>query len=377
MVEISVIIPIYNVEKYLTECLDSVLNQTFKDFEIICVNDGSTDGSSDIINDYSQKYENITVINKENEGSGLARNTGLKHANGNYVFFMDSDDYLAENALEKLYENITSNKSDMVFFKKAIADDKGNINFKKPGFPLEKIIKDKDFTNYTFTYKEIKKHVLNSSFAPWHKLHDKSFLDEHEDIVFFKGAYEDVLFHIKTMLMAEKISYVNEFLYYYRDNSESVTHASHGFLIFDVIDSVEDYLKTTKHFDEFKEEFNLFKVTQILNYILISQSNEYFQKAKNEFEEVEIDENSLITGLKYEKYRMVMECENLYEYYCKYCIYIENDLNKKISELKSDNSKLKRKVKAYQTQNRKLKVRINELNKQSYEKSKLRRFFKK
>lgn len=376
MVEISVIIPVYNVEKYLRECIDSVLNQTFKDFEIICVNDGSTDSSSDILEEYTHKHESIHVINKKNEGSGPARNTGLKHAHGNYVFFLDSDDYLVENALEKLYENIILNKSDMVFLKKAIVDDEGNVNFKKPGFPLEKIIKDKDFTNYTFTYKEIKKYVLNSSFAPWHKLHDKSFLDEHEDIVFFKGAYEDVLFHIKTMLMAEKISYVNDFLYYYRDNSESVTHASHGFVIFDVVDSVEDYLKTNNHFDEFKEEFKLFKVTQILNYIIISQSNEYFLRTKDEFKGIELDENSLVTGLKYEKYRLVRECENLYEYYSEYCTYIENDLNKKIGKLKKDKSKMKRKIKALKNENVQLKAKLDEMNDQTDKKSKLKRFLK-
>ena len=94
MPKISVIIPVYNVEKYLRECLDSLLNQTFKDIEIICVNDGSTDGSLNILNEYASKDSRFIIINQNNQGLSAARNNGLNVAKGDYVAFLDSDDYI-------------------------------------------------------------------------------------------------------------------------------------------------------------------------------------------------------------------------------------------------------------------------------------------
>ena len=94
MCEISVIIPVYNVESYLRQCLDSVVNQTFEDIEIICVDDGSTDGSLDILNKYASSDNRFKIISQPNQGLGTARNNGLKLACGNYIYFLDSDDYI-------------------------------------------------------------------------------------------------------------------------------------------------------------------------------------------------------------------------------------------------------------------------------------------
>ena len=94
MPKISVIVPIFNVEKYLKECLESIINQTFKDIEIICINDGSTDNSLDILNQYAEKDNRIKVITQSNQGLSAARNTGIKYANGEYISFIDSDDYI-------------------------------------------------------------------------------------------------------------------------------------------------------------------------------------------------------------------------------------------------------------------------------------------
>ena len=103
MVKISLIIPIYNEEKYLEECLDSVLNQTFTDFEIICINDGSTDSSLKILEKYKSISDKLKVITQENRGLGHARNRGLEIAKGEYICFLDGDDWLAKEAFEKLY----------------------------------------------------------------------------------------------------------------------------------------------------------------------------------------------------------------------------------------------------------------------------------
>ena len=100
--EISIIIPVYNVEKYLDECINSAVNQTFDDIEIICVNDGSTDGSLEIIEKHASKDKRIRIISQEHKGVGSARNAGLDAAKGKYIYFMDSDDYVELNALKRI-----------------------------------------------------------------------------------------------------------------------------------------------------------------------------------------------------------------------------------------------------------------------------------
>ncbi len=114
--KISVIIPVYNVENYLRECVDSVLNQTFSDYEIILVDDGSTDISGKICDKYAVKDDRVNVIHKKNGGLSNARNVGLKKAVGEYIYFLDSDDYIKTDALEKLYNTAISEKADVVFF---------------------------------------------------------------------------------------------------------------------------------------------------------------------------------------------------------------------------------------------------------------------
>lgn len=111
---ISVIIPVYNVQEYLEQCILSVINQTFTDWELILIDDGSTDNSPQICDKYANQYDKISVIHKTNEGVSTARNTGILNANGDYIFFMDSDDYISVGMLDTLYENILLSKTDCV-----------------------------------------------------------------------------------------------------------------------------------------------------------------------------------------------------------------------------------------------------------------------
>ena len=105
MVKISIIIPVYNTENYLSECLDSVINQTLNEIEVICINDASTDSSLDILDDYSKYSDKIKIINcSENKGQGNARNIGITQAKGKYILFLDSDDWLELNACEELFK---------------------------------------------------------------------------------------------------------------------------------------------------------------------------------------------------------------------------------------------------------------------------------
>ena len=113
---ISIIIPVYNVEKYLSDCLDSVVNQTYKDLEIICVNDGSTDNSLDILNEYCSKDDRIFVVNKENGGLSSARNAGLAVAKGDFIMFLDSDDWIDNNTCEVALKQMMESNSDVAIW---------------------------------------------------------------------------------------------------------------------------------------------------------------------------------------------------------------------------------------------------------------------
>ena len=116
-VKISIVLPVYNVANYLRKCLDSLVNQTFKDFEVICVNDGSTDMSLSILEGYSLTDSRFKIITQENRGLSGARNTGIKHVRGEYVLFVDSDDWLEDNALEELYNHVKGFNSEITMFK--------------------------------------------------------------------------------------------------------------------------------------------------------------------------------------------------------------------------------------------------------------------
>ena len=128
-IKVSIIVPVYNVARYLGECLDSIINQTLDDIEIICINDGSTDNSLEILEEYAKKDSRIWIFTIENSGLSLARNYGIKHANGKYVGFVDSDDYINETMFEKLYNSCEQNDLDLAICKISLFDDKtGEVN---------------------------------------------------------------------------------------------------------------------------------------------------------------------------------------------------------------------------------------------------------
>ena len=127
MIKISVIVPVYNVEKYINKCIESILNQTLKEFELILINDGSNDSSGEICDKFSAIDGRITVIHKNNEGVSAARNTGIEIAKGEFIQFIDSDDWIENNMLENLFEKIKNDKSDIVFQGAIFEDYKGRI----------------------------------------------------------------------------------------------------------------------------------------------------------------------------------------------------------------------------------------------------------
>ena len=168
MPEFSIVVPIYNVEGYLKKCLDSILNQTFVDYEIILVNDGSTDQSLSIIKEYMSKYPDIKLINQENKGLSEARNSGLKEARGNYVLFVDSDDFIDKDLLLNLNESIINNP-DLVRFQLRVVSDK-TIDINEESFDslnghdaFKKIIKYR-FVENAWAYLYSRKYLIDNGF---------------------------------------------------------------------------------------------------------------------------------------------------------------------------------------------------------------------
>lgn len=356
MVKISVLIPVYNAKDFLYDSIPSLLNQTFTDIELICVNDGSKDNSLEILNKFSKEDNRVKVIDKENGGCGSARNMALSEANGEYVYFFDPDDKLEENALELAYESAVNNDSDLVIFKANSFDKNGMIN--KTIFFNYTDIKKEDYGNVPSEI--IKPYALKRGYAPWSKLYKKEFLDAYDDFKFDLGlAFDDVPFHVKSILRSKNVSYINKVLYHYRvDNANSVNStSSNGYDIFKIMDIVEDILKQENYFDDLKKDFYKFKVSHILIYIISTGSEEYFKMTKDEFSRINGDYLGKNTFIR-RRFELVLESETLEEFKPKYeILLLDNEVKKyekKIKKLQKDNSKLKK-------ENKKLKKENNDI----------------
>ena len=250
---ISVIVPVYNVERYLKKCLDSIINQTYKDIEIILIDDGSTDKSGNICDLYALKDNRIKVIHKVNGGLSSARNTGLEVATGKLIGFVDSDDYIKAEMYEKLKENMDTYKSDIAFctfYKKNRYNSKINNNIPKY---KEGLYKDKDkFIN-----------LKNISSVTWNKLYKKEIF---KDIRYPEGKiFEDIAVICDIADKAKKISYTNEPLYYYRARKSGISKSYNSTDRIDALSNKIDYYRKKKYLDLIaEEEYN--KVNEIISY---------------------------------------------------------------------------------------------------------------
>ena len=177
-VKISVLVPVYNVEKSLDRCMESILNQTFKDIEIIMVDDGSTDGSPAICDRYGEKYDNVKVIHKDNEGLGPTRDRGVREASGEYIYHCDSDDWLKEDLLEKAYEAITKADADVcIFGYDLFTEENGEM---KPYGNVH--LADGLYTSHEEITKLFVDNYYNGFIvmSAWNRLYKRSFIVDNE-----------------------------------------------------------------------------------------------------------------------------------------------------------------------------------------------------
>ena len=252
MTKLSIIVPVYNVEKYLPKCLESLIKQTLKDIEIICVNDGSMDNSLAILKEFASRDSRIRIIDNQHQGVAKTRNTGIEQSTGEYIGFVDSDDYIDIDFFEKLYNSATKSNSDI-----AIASILKHKNF----FNIYNAKYTKEETAITIQDKiklcEDKKHFF---FYAWNKIYHSGFIKEN-NIKFSEGQiYEDVMFAIKALYYSNKIISVYGTKYHYIEHKNSLTKYKDK-----TGEKEHDLIKAYSELQEFCNSKNI-EISERLNY---------------------------------------------------------------------------------------------------------------
>ena len=240
MVKLSVVVPIYNVEDYLAKCLDSIMNQTFSDFECIMVNDGTKDNSDKIALEYQNKDRRFRLLNKANGGLSDARNAGMEIAKGKYIYFADSDDFLELDLFEKCIDKLEATDSDMVIF------DVYQYYLKTNS---KEIIRNKYDENKVYNLKDNKDIICNILNAAWNKMYKRSLFTDNNIIYPFGCYYEDLGTTYRLLLKCKKIAFVNEALYNYLVDRPGNITSAFNFNVYHVLDMVKitcDYYEELK-----------------------------------------------------------------------------------------------------------------------------------
>ncbi len=285
-VKISIIIPVYNVEKYLQKCLDSILKQTFQNFEIICVDDSSTDNSLKILKEYKQKDDRFVILQQNHLGAGAARNRGLKLAKGKYIQFLDSDDYFEPTLLEEMYIRAEKFNSDITICSSKKVDDKGNIiETKSPNFPIniDKIPMEQIFNKQNF------KDDIFCLLIPvvWNKLFLKTFIEKNQLMFPNLPIYEDIVFVHQTVISADKIVAFNKELVNYRFNRPGSLVSTRSKHTIDAIKAciyLGEFLKNRGLMPEFENAYKKVVINHIQAEISYCNDKEYeifLKKFKN------------------------------------------------------------------------------------------------
>jgi len=284
--KVSVIIPIYNTEPYLRECLESAVNQTLRDIEIICVNDGSTDGSPAILNEYADKDRRIKIINQENKGAGAARNAGLQTAVGEYLSFLDSDDYFMNSMLEKAYKKAKKNDADIVAFKfKRLNMQTGKISrarwrYNKKYFPQR----------YPFSYKDAPEGIFKVfTNEAWNKIFKREFIAA-KNIKFQEiKSCNDLFFVWCAIFNAAQIDIADKGLAVLRRGHLTNIQANNDKNTLDFYYAfchLKEYLKSANKYEDIKQQFgNYFLDNALYNLSSLKDSGQFnclYNKLKEE-----------------------------------------------------------------------------------------------
>lgn len=296
MPKVSIIIPVYNVEKYLYQCLESVEKQTLKDIEVIVVDDGSPDESYKVYQEFKKRDSRFKTIRKENSGVSRARNTGLESATGEYVLFIDSDDWMTEDACEILYSEAVNKKADMVIADTYMSFDDGKNEYVH--------VFDSDFTTSdTALIKAYQKAIIAFPYnpkpygkkctiptglgGPWNKLVRRNLLMENEIRFdpYVNGMFDDCLYSLHVLANAKEISYVAKPVYYYRMVGTSLLHKYRMNMLetnSHIFERIEDFMKKTGEEDFFRPAFDFYVCRRLIesmgSYFFVEGNAEAFTK---------------------------------------------------------------------------------------------------
>ncbi|MGN0473409.1 MAG: glycosyltransferase family 2 protein [Lachnospiraceae bacterium] len=226
MADISVIVPVYNMEKYLEKCLDSLVKQTLDSIEIVCIDDGSTDSSPDILKKYESKYpQKVRVLHKENGGQAIARNLGIQQSTGRYIGFVDSDDYVHADMFAVLFETIERTQCDLVECDYTYIDEADK--------PLKKY-------GHVRKYSDKKDMFHNPLVSPWNKLFRREVLIDHQ-ITFPEGViYEDTAFFLKVIPYINSWEFVDRVFVYHYYHETSTMNANKSLRVSNIFPVLED-----------------------------------------------------------------------------------------------------------------------------------------
>ena len=297
-IKVSVIIPIYNTSKYLQECLESVCNQTLNEIEIICINDGSTDRSIDIVKKFAEDDRRILVLDRPNRGAGISRNEAISYANGEYIGFVDSDDWVELNMFEELYNHSKYLDSDLTICEFKIVDfDKGNPT--KPDWAALPV--DDSFQNICFTWKDIKDDFFKLHVGPINKLYRRDFINRINAQFGSYRALEDYQFALSCILDASRLAILKKDLYFYRlgvpGSLSSNQNARNPFNYFEVIKFYRNKFITDSNFKDAEVQIISTIINNCvhnLNQIHLSLKEEYFYRIKNELKSLHFEDNPFI-----------------------------------------------------------------------------------
>ena len=219
--KVSVVVPIYGVEKYLHQCVDSILAQTLTDIEVICVDDASDDGTLNIVKEFASKDSRIRLIElSERKGQGYARNRAIEIATGDYIGFVDSDDFVKPEMFELLYEKALENDNDIVMCQVSEYDDVTGQYIQSDYYSLAPLY---SFADRIFSAEDTKQVILDINVALWNKIYRRSYLAEIGEKFPEGFIYEDLPFFFGTYLPAKKVQIVWKDLYAYRVNRKNST----------------------------------------------------------------------------------------------------------------------------------------------------------
>lgn len=309
MVKVSILIPVYNTEKYLVKCLESAINQTLKEIEIIIINDASTDSSLQIIKSYVKNDSRIKLINfNENKGNGYGRNEGIRSATGEFILFLDSDDWLEENTAELTYNKASSQHLSVVLFGYKHQLEKNDKEKFRSKLELP-LCKDNDLERFNLFL--LGRKGVGS--MPWIYLFSRKFLMEN-DIYFAEGIYfEDSIFVAKSIFLTTTFGVISDIpLYNYRVREGSILRSYSKKKIDDNFKSnhlIKDFMLQRDVFEQFKVEYNV----RLLTYCIFNSYIDYFHIQKKNidvelrtFMESRLRKSQLLSQLNLNQIKIVL-----------------------------------------------------------------------